>query len=46
MGGAEEPPEIKQGRAGYERPSCKESAFGKLLAIETIALFAHYLLLL
>ena len=42
MGGAEEPPEIKQKRAVYERLSCKESVFGKMLAIETIALCAHY----
>ena len=40
MGGAEEPPEIEQRRAVYERPSCKESVFGKLLAIETMSLWA------
>ena len=28
MGGAEEPPEIKQRRSVYEHPSCKESVFG------------------
>ena len=43
MGGAEESPEIKQGRTVYERPSCKESVFGKMLSIETIALCPHYL---
>ena len=43
MGGAEEPPEIKQRRTVYERPSCKESVFGKMLAIKTIALCSHYL---
>ena len=43
MGGAEEPPEIKQRRAVYERLSCKESVFGKMLAIETIALYVQYL---
>ena len=36
LDGAEEPPEIKQRRAVPERPSCKESVFGKLLAIETM----------
>ena len=41
--GAEEPPEIKQRRAVYERPSCKESVFGKMLAIETMSLCALYL---
>ena len=34
MGGAEEPPETKQIRAMYERLSCKESVFGKMLANE------------
>ena len=29
--------------AVYERPSCKQSVFSKMLAIETIALCAHYL---
>ena len=43
MAGAEEPPDIKQRRAMYERPSCKESVFGKLLAIETMSLCAPYL---
>ena len=33
MGGAKEPPEIKQRRDLYERPSCKESVFGKMLAM-------------
>ena len=42
MGGAGEPPEIKQRRAVYEHPSCKESVFGKMVAIET-SLCAHYL---
>ena len=43
MGGAEKPPEIKLRRAGYERPSCKKSVFGKMLAIETMSLCAPYL---
>ena len=43
IGAAEEPSEIKQRRTVYERASCKESVFGKMLAIETIALCAHYL---
>ena len=29
MGGGEKPSETKQRRAVYERPSCKESVFGK-----------------
>ena len=33
MGGAKEPPEIKQRRDLYDRPSCKESVFGKMLAM-------------
>ena len=43
IGGAEEPPEIKQRRALYECRRCKESVFGKLLAIETMSLCALYL---
>ena len=37
LGGAEELPEIKQRRAVYEPPSCKESVFSKMLAIETMS---------
>ena len=43
MGGDEEHPEIKQRRAVYERPSCKESVIGKMIAIETMSLCAPYL---
>ena len=43
MGGAEEPREIKKGRALYERPSSKGSVYGKMLAIETMSLCAPYL---
>ena len=42
MYGAEKAPEIKQRRAVYERSSCKESVFGKMLAIETMSLCAPY----
>ena len=43
MGSAEESLEIKQRWAVYERPSCKESVFGRMLVIKTIAPSAHYL---
>ena len=36
-------PEIKQTRAVYERPSCKEPIFGKMLTIEKMSLCALYL---
>ena len=42
MGDAEEPPETKQRRAVYERPSCKEPVFGKMLANEAALLCAPY----
>ena len=34
---------MKQRRAVYERPSCKESVFGKMLTIETMSLCALYI---
>ena len=43
MGGAEEPPKIEQRRAVHERPSRKESVFGKMLTNETMSLCAQYL---
>ena len=43
MGGAVEPPEIKQRRAVYERPSCIASVSGNMFAIETISLCEPYL---
>ena len=42
MGGAEEPLETKQRRAIYERLSCKESVFGKMLAKEAALLCVRY----
>ena len=41
MGGAEEPPVIKQRRDVYERPSCKESVFGKMLAMCNERTYLH-----
>ena len=38
MDGAEEPPETKQRRTVYERLSCKESVFGKMLTNEAAVL--------
>ena len=43
IGGAEEPAEIHHRRAMYERPSCTESVFGKMLANKTMSLCAPYL---
>ena len=43
MGGAEEPPETKQRGAVYERPSCKESVFRKMLTNEPALLCERYL---
>ena len=43
IGGAKEPPETKQRRAVYARPSCKESLFVEMLANETALLYTPYL---
>ena len=38
MDDVEEPPETKQRRTVHDRPSCKGSEFGKMLANETVLL--------
>ena len=42
MGGTTEPPEVKQRRTVYERPSCKKSVFEKMLTNEAALLCVRY----